>query len=461
MKIPVLDTNKQVLEPCHPAKARRLLKSGQAAVWRRYPFTIILKRAVDNPETKEYQLCVDPGSKVTGVAIVDEDRQIVFAAELHHRADSIKKSLTTRAGFRRSRRSRKLRYRPARFLNRTKPKGWVAPSLMSRVHNTETITRRLCKLYPITNIALELVKFDTQLMDNPEIKGVQYQQGTLRGYEVREYLLEKHKRKCAYCSDKDTKLQVEHIIPKALGGTSRISNLTLSCEPCNQKKGKTHPDDIADPKLKKAVKSAMTKSNKTLKDAAAVNTIRWKIADVLKGLGLPIEYGSGGKTKFNRVKSGLPKTHYFDAACVANIVTKPLLPLLPLLPIVYIIKSKGYGTRDLFTFRAGENKNKVRLVGKEKAKKKKHGFVVGDRKRIAGDSYKKYDHVVMRKKSGAAYTGVINHFKSTPKKNAPRNISVESTDVKSKDPRMSGNTSEISLIQRRDGYYYSFACLPL
>ncbi|MBU52303.1 MAG: HNH endonuclease, partial [Deltaproteobacteria bacterium] len=29
--------------PCHPARARQLMRKGRAAVYRRYPFTIIIK----------------------------------------------------------------------------------------------------------------------------------------------------------------------------------------------------------------------------------------------------------------------------------------------------------------------------------------------------------------------------------------------------------------------------------
>ncbi|CAK0764644.1 5-methylcytosine-specific restriction enzyme A [Gammaproteobacteria bacterium] len=76
-----------------------------------------------------------------------------------------------------------------------------------------------------------------QKMENPEISGVEYQQGTLEGYEAREYLLEKWARECAYCGKKDVPLNIDHIHPKARGGSNRISNLTLACHPCNEKKG--------------------------------------------------------------------------------------------------------------------------------------------------------------------------------------------------------------------------------
>ena len=476
-KVAVLETEKKFLAPCHPAVARRLLKEGKAAVFKRYPFTIILKRPVPDAEikTQDYQLCVDPGSKVTGLAIVDADRNIVFAAELQHRGAAIKKGLMTRKGFRRGRRTRNLRYRKPRWLNRKRGvpifengewgirrvqsneslkgygdgEGWIAPSLMSRVFNIHTWVNRLCKIYPITALAFEMVKFDMQLMDNPEILGVEYQQGTLHGYEVREYLLEKHARKCAYCGKKDVPLEVEHIIPKARGGSNRISNLTLACQPCNTKKGKLLPDEIADSVLRKKVEASAKKAKQTLKDAASVNTIRWKIAETLRGTGLPIIYGTGGKTKFHRTQSELPKTHHFDAACVAGSANPPTH-----LSVLHV-KAKGYGQRNLFSFSAGENRNKTRLVGKQNAKQKKHGFNYGNRKRSSGDGYHKYDHVEIVKKDGKHYIGTLNCFDDTPTPNTPRKVRVECPNIDKKDPRVSGNTSQLTLIQHRDGYLYN------
>ena len=95
---------------------------------------------------------------------------------------------------------------------------------------------RLWALAPVTATSQELVRFDTQKMENPKVSGVEYQQGTLLGYEIREYLLEKWGREYAYCTDKDTPLKIEHINPKANGGSNRINNLTLACQPCNEEK---------------------------------------------------------------------------------------------------------------------------------------------------------------------------------------------------------------------------------
>jgi len=188
-KVFVLDTNKQPLDPVHPGHARLLLKRGRAAVWRRFPFTIILNSTVATTQVEPLRVKLDPGSKTTGIAVLnDASGEVVFAAELNHRGHKISDAVATRRTIRRSRRQRKTRYRKPRFDNRRNKKPvWLPPSLQSRVSNVLTWVQRLSRLCSITAISLELVKFDMQQMDNPEISGVEYQQGTLAGYEVREY----------------------------------------------------------------------------------------------------------------------------------------------------------------------------------------------------------------------------------------------------------------------------------
>jgi 5-methylcytosine-specific restriction endonuclease McrA len=237
-KVLMLDTTKQPLHPVHPGRARLLLKEGKAAVYRRYPFTLILKTQVDAPAASALRLKIDPGAKTSGLALVnDQTGEVVWAAALSHRGASIKKRMDARRGVRRKRRSRFTRYRQARFNNRTNRKGRLAPSLESRVANVLTWVERLRRLCPIGAISMELVKFDMQAMHHPEITGVLYQQGERMGYEVREYLLEKWGRTCAYCGASDVALEIEHILCRARGGTHRVSNLTLACQPCNVKKG--------------------------------------------------------------------------------------------------------------------------------------------------------------------------------------------------------------------------------
>ncbi len=234
----VLDTNKQPLDPVHPRRARTLLSQGKAAILKKYPFTIILKIAIDKPVEAELRIKLDPGSKTTGIAIVnDQSGEVVFAAELSHRGQAIKKSLDDRRGSRRSRRARHTRYRKPKWQNRRRPKGWLPPSLQSRISNVLTWVQRLARACHITNISMELVGFDMQILENAEIRGMEYQQGTLAGYELREYLLEKWGRACTYCGKENIPLQIEHIVPRAKGGSNRTSNLCLACEKCNIAKG--------------------------------------------------------------------------------------------------------------------------------------------------------------------------------------------------------------------------------
>ena len=198
----VLNPNKKPLSPIHPAKARLLLNQGLAAVFRRYPFTIILLEDV-HQETKSIQIKLDPGSKITGIALV-EGNKVIWGAELTHRGQLIKDKLTSRRQLRRSRRSRKTRdcfvpRNQPRFQNRKRPEGWLAPSVQHRVDTTLTWVKRLIRFAPVDSTAIELVKFDLPKEDHPEISGVEYQQGTLYGWEVREYLLSKFNRTCQYC----------------------------------------------------------------------------------------------------------------------------------------------------------------------------------------------------------------------------------------------------------------------
>jgi RRXRR protein len=146
----VLNSNKQPLDPIRPGAARKLLNAGKAAVYRMYPFTIILKSEV-NQTTTPIVVKLDPGSKTTGIALLQNDK-VIWAAELTHRGATIKAALLCRRQLRRGRRSRKTRYRQARFLNRTRPKGWLAPSLQHRVDTTITWVNKLIKFAPIGSI---------------------------------------------------------------------------------------------------------------------------------------------------------------------------------------------------------------------------------------------------------------------------------------------------------------------
>ena len=343
-KVFVLDTYQKPLEPVHPGRARILLKERKAAVWRTFPFTIILKAEVKDHVGQPLRLKLDPGSRTTGIAIVnDVSGEVVFAAELTHRGHTIKEALQSRRAIRHGRRARKMRYRKPRFENRRRKQGWLAPSLESRVANVLTWVQRLSRSCPLAAVSMELVKFDMQVMENAEISSMQYQQGTLQGYEVKQYLLEKWNRQCAYCGKKEVPLEIEHIVPRAKGGSDRVSNLTLACGPCNKAKDTRDITDFLKNKPD-VLQRIQAQLQQPLKDAASVNSTRWALFERLKATELLIECGSGGLTKFNRTRRGLPKTHWLDAANVgkstpAVLIIKGVVPLL--------IMATGHGSRQM------------------------------------------------------------------------------------------------------------------
>ena len=344
----------------------------------------------DEKDSQQLRLKIDPGSKTTGIAILSPERsegstgEIVFAAELQHRGQQIKKAISSRRAVRRSRRSRKTRYREPRFSNRTRPDrrfstsdnhaGWLPPSLTSHVANIETWVSRLCRLCPIGAISFESAKFDTQKMQNPEISGVEYQHGELHGYEVREYLLEKFDRKCAYCGKSNIPLQVEHIIPKSRDGSNRVSNLTIACASCNKKKGNQTAEEFGYPKVQKQAK-------KPLRDASVLNATRNATLKRLKTTGLPVEVGTGALTKYNRTKRKFKKTHWIDAACVGA-STPQMLETKSISPLS--ITATGHGSRQICSLRSPTTSSygRVEKYGfprtKAKQFKRVHGFQSGD-----------------------------------------------------------------------------------
>ena len=423
----VLSSTKKPLMPTRPARARKLLTAGRAAVYRLHPFTIILKDRADG-ETQEVEVKVDPGSKTTGMALVGHFEQqgavVLFGANLNHRGQAIKNALESRRSLRRGRRGRKTRYREARFLNRTRKAGGLPPSVESRVVNTQSVINRLAARCPITEATVELVKFDMQQIKNPEINGVEYQQGELAGYEIREYLLEKWQRTCAYCGKKDGPLQVEHIQPKAAGGSNRVSNLTLACQPCNQRKGSRPLAEFLKGRPE-VLKRIQAQAKAPLKDAAAVNASRWALVNRLKA-GLPVSTGSGGRTQFNRTRQGFEKDHWIDAACVGEsgeqvTIREGMKPLT--------ITAKGRGSHQVVrTDKFGFPRGKAGRI------KRVHGFSTGDLVKLVM-AKGKYAGTYIARLAGIRTTGTL--------------------DIKTVAGTIGASWKNFQLIQRNDGYAYA------
>jgi 5-methylcytosine-specific restriction endonuclease McrA len=318
----VLDRHGVPLQPCHPARARKLLAAGRAVVHRHTPFVIrITDREAVGSTVAGVEIGIDPGSKTTGIVAFTGNNAVragVYTIELYHRGSLIRDRLAARAAYRRRRRSANLRYRAPRFANRTRPAGWLAPSLQHRVDTTMSWVTRLSRWAPVAAVHVERVAFDTQLLQNPDIAGVEYQQGTLAGYELREYLLAKWRRACAYCDTTGVPLNLDHIRPRARGGSNRVSNLTLACVPCNQAKGSL-PVAVFLAAEPARLARILAHAKAPLRDAAAMNATRWALWRALTATDLPVQAASGGRTKWNRSRTGAPKTHTLDALHVGRL----------------------------------------------------------------------------------------------------------------------------------------------
>ena len=188
--------------PCRPRKARLLLKQGKAKVVKREPFTIQLLYGTSG-YIQPINLGVDAGYKAIGLSATTE-KKVLFEAEVQLRTDLVK-LLSTRREFRRARRNRKTRYRKARFLNRKKPEGWLAPSVQNKIEAHLKVVKQVNGILPITKTVVEVAQFDIQKINNPGIQGVEYQQGDQLGFwNVREYVLWRDKHSCQCCHGKTT-----------------------------------------------------------------------------------------------------------------------------------------------------------------------------------------------------------------------------------------------------------------
>lgn len=335
----VLDKSKKPLDMISNAEARILIKKKLAVIHKIYPFTIRLKDNSAVSKDKSYTVKIDPGSKHTGIAIVDDKASVVMLAEIEHRGHLIKRSLDKRRSLRHSRRQRKTRYRPARFLDRTKPKGWLAPSVKSRADNVINFIKKYKKLLNINKVMIESVSFDVaQMSSNNYLVGTAYQQGPLYQTTLRSYLFKKYNGQCVYCGAKAT--EIDHIVPRAQGGSNSIYNLTSTCRPCNQKKSNLSLKDFG--KIMNKSYSHL-EPKKLPKDASIVQLARNYMAKEITKLVSDTTTYDAWMTKYNRDELGLPKEHYYDALSVGEIPNSFNF----LTDKVLQISAKGRGSRQM------------------------------------------------------------------------------------------------------------------
>lgn len=329
----VLNVNGVPLMPTdRHGKVRRLLKSKQARVVKRTPFTIQL--LYDTPTyVQPLTLGVDAGSKHIGLSVSSESKE-VYAGQIEPRQD-VSKRLDERRQYRRSRRNR-LRYRKPRFNNRTasKPKGWIAPSIACKIESHVAVIGQLHQILPITEIIVEVADFDTQKILNPDIQGKEYQTGPLSNSNLRQYTFARDGYTCQWCKGKSKNkiLHVHHWNYWRGDHTNKPSSVITLCDVCND--SKNHKKDGFlygwEPKI-----------TNNLKDAAFMNISRWALYNRLKEIYPNVRLTYGYITKVVRSDHRLDKSHVNDALCIAN------HPNATRLPYCYLIKKNRTHNRQI------------------------------------------------------------------------------------------------------------------
>jgi hypothetical protein len=345
MRVFVLSHSGKPLMPTTPRRARLWLKTRRARVVACEPFTIQL-RFETTTYTQPVTVGVDTGAQMVGIAAA-ANREVVLQAEMRLRTD-VSLKLMQRRQYRRTRRSRKTRYRAARWANRRRTPSWLPPSLRARAEATVKAVRFVARVLPVRQINVEIGSFDTQKLQNPEVSGGSYQQGQLQGYLLREYLLTKWQRQCAYCKRGGIPLQVEHLIPKSRGGSDRASNLVIACDPCNKRKGSRTAEEFGYPEIQ-------AQARVPLKAAAHVSSVKTAVLDALAqqfGSGcVAVTYGY--ETKYQRMQVlNLTKSHTNDAVAIACAIGEVVKPLTT----VYQLRCVPRGNYQLYNGKHSEHK---------------------------------------------------------------------------------------------------------
>ena len=275
----------------------------------------------------------------------------IYGLHIKHRGVSVRQAMESRAALRKNRRCRKLRYRQPRFNNRTRPPGWVPPSIESRVSNVMTWVRRLLSNTPASQVYFEVVKFDTDAMAN--VTRDQYSTDARIRTQMRHYLLTTRGNVCSYCKgvSADARLEREHVIPRSRGGTDALANAELACRRCNIDKGtmllsewlnalKGRTDPLSVARLKHIPK-CVRRIRHSLRDASIMNWTRYIIVRRIRDLGIRVIESPSWETTYNRNSKQYTKVHWIDAACVGY------APHVDENTTIYTAVASGYGNRQM------------------------------------------------------------------------------------------------------------------
>ena len=269
------------------------------------PFTIQLTKD-SKQNVQEVTLGIDPGDSV-GISVVT-DKKVLYEEVVEMRKD-VTQLITHRREMRRTRRSRKTRYRKARFMNRAISKDWIAPTLRQKLQTYESIVNKVCKILPIKKCICKYTSFDIQKLNDPNISGSQYQHGPAERFEnIKAYVRSRDNYTCQYCKKQNIKLHVHHIIFKSKGGTDRSDNLITLCEQCH--------NNLHAGKIQLTIK----KMSNNFKVASHLNILKDRLFEMLelKFSKSNVIKTYGYQTAYVRNQYNLFKEHYIDARIIAG-----------------------------------------------------------------------------------------------------------------------------------------------
>ena len=348
--VPVIDASGQPLAPCHPARALQLLRRGRAVPHHRYDiFGIrLVDKTIPPDQIHRATLAVNPGAEHTGLAVYRQSdtgyRKVLLTLQVDHRGKEVKHRMGQRRNYRRARRSR-IRHREPRFLNRKRAPGWLPPSVKSRLANIITWIDRLHKLIAVDCIVVETLQFDIQRLANPDIRGIQYQQGPLYQTTLRAYVYHRDGGKCQYCGkgpSENNPLTLDHIISKTAGGIDQPDNITTACRRCNHAKGDLPVEQFLHRKPV-ALARIQTQLKKPLASATHLNVIIPTLLRHLQDKGHAIREWDAAATTANRRLHQVDKSHTNDAALLGYCTAVTNLPA----PLIF--KAIGHGRRQRVT----------------------------------------------------------------------------------------------------------------
>lgn len=297
-------------KPLMPTKrhgwVRRALRDGRATVVHRCPFTIRLTYESEK-NTQPGDMGLDSGYAHVGFSVVNELEELIggVLALLTGMSDRLEKKNKHR-GNRRIR----LWFRKPGYMFDTKGEDWLAPSIQHKLDSQVRLVELLRSIVPVKSITVEVAGFDIQRVKNPDIAGVQYQQGERFGFEnIREYVLHRDGHKCRKCGKKTLPLQVHHLGYWHGDRRDHQDNLITLCIKCHT------PANHAENGFLHGWKPRV----KNFRGATFMTTVRWKLLGVLRQkVSVPVTHTYGHITKSKRIDLSLSKSHGNDAFVIAG-----------------------------------------------------------------------------------------------------------------------------------------------